>query len=331
MRMTAEQMQDLVKEQGSIRKAAEYAGVAESTYRHKMGNNTGMRINKTFFTVKNLEDEIVKLKQRVSILSGAKPRFVSGKSSGTRIIAIGDTHDQPGMNKDRFKWMARHCREVMPDRIIQIGDFCSFDSVSAHETLGSLGHASRPSFKADLESCEEAMCYFYKELGDLNIPMELTAGNHEDRITRYENKNPETVSTMYTQFEELCARYRWRLHAYGQWLFVDGVGFTHAPKNIMGKPYGGANSENQIANHATHSIVYGHTHRSAFRKAPKIGVNNSIEILNLGSAMPEGYIAKYAGTATTGWSYGIFDLVVKNGHIVSHQFISMDQLGEKYG
>jgi hypothetical protein len=46
--------------------------------------------------------------------------------------------------------------------------------------------------------------------------------------------------------------------------------------------------------------------------------------------MPEGYIAKYAGTATTGWSYGIFDLVVKSGHIVSHQFISMDQLGEKY-
>jgi hypothetical protein len=98
----------------------------------------------------------------------------------------------------------------------------------------------------------------------------------------------------------------------------------------MGKPYGGQNCENAIANHATHSIVFGHTHRSTFRKTPKIGANNSIEIMNLGSAMPSGYVARYAGTATTGWSYGIYELEIRHGHIVSHNFISMDQLERLY-
>ena len=331
MYLTVQQAKDLCEKHGSIRKAAHFLGIPESTVRSKIQQNKPIRIAESVNQVQDMEKEIDLLKKRLAFFSTNKPKYVGGRTDGvTKIIAIGDTHDQPGMAKDRFKWIGRHCVATMPNRIVQIGDFCSWDSVSTHDMPGSVGHAMRPSFKSDLESCEEAMCLLYKEIKDLDIPMELTAGNHEDRICRFENKNPETVSTLYTQFEELCARYRWRLHPYGQWLFIDGVGFTHVPKNIMGKPYGGQNSENQIANHATHSIVFGHTHRSSFRKAPKIGINNSIEVLNLGSAMPDGYVAKYAGTATSGWSYGIYELAIKSGHIVSHRFINMAQLQEQY-
>jgi len=331
MHITAAEAQMLCEKHGSIRKAATFLGVAESTLRHRMKSNRLIRAPDGLQKIKHMEEEIDDLKRRVLFFSNLKPRYIAGGQEETKIVAIGDTHDQPGMPKDRFKWIARHCVAVMPNRIVQIGDFASWDSVSTHDAPGSVSHAMRPSFRADIESCEEAMCIFYKEIKDLNIPMELTAGNHEDRIQRFENKNAETVGTLYMQFEELCARYRWRLHPYGQWLFIDGVGFTHVPKNIMGKPYGGQNSENQIANHATHSIVFGHTHRSSFRKAPKIGINNSIEVLNLGSAMPDGYVAKYAGTATSGWSYGIYELNIKSGHIVSHRFLDMRSLQEKYG
>jgi hypothetical protein len=305
--------------------------MAEATVRKRMKVGRPIKIPETVFQVKEMEKEIDDLKRRLSFFSNQKPRYIAGNSGPTKIIAIGDTHDQPGMSKDRFKWIARHCAAVIPNRIIQIGDFASWDSVSTHDAPGSVNHAARPSFKADLESCEEAMGLFFNEIRGLDIPMELTAGNHEERVQRFENKNAETVGTLYMQFEELCARYRWRLHPYGQWLFIDGVGFTHVPKNIMGKPYGGQNSENQIANHATHSIVFGHTHRATFRKTPKIGINNSIEVLNLGSAMPDGYVAKYAGTATSGWSYGIYELSIKSGHIVSHRFLDMRYLQEQYG
>jgi UDP-2,3-diacylglucosamine pyrophosphatase LpxH len=263
-----------------------------------------------------------------SILSSVRTKTPPGL---VRIVAIGDTHDSPSLDKERFKWIARHIRKVKPDRVIHIGDFASWDSVSTHEPPGTVGHSERPSFREDLESCEEAMRAFLKELKNTDVHMDLTCGNHEDRITRFENKAPETVGTMYSQFEEICAQYRWRLHAYKQWVYIAGVGFIHVPQNIMGKPYGGQTSENAISNHATHSIVYGHTHRAIFRKAPKIGLNNSIEILNLGSAMPDGYVAKYAGTAMTGWSYGIYELTLLHGHIVSHNFIAMSELERLYG
>jgi predicted phosphodiesterase len=331
MYYTPQQMRDLCDEYGSIRRAADFLGMAEATVRKRMKAGKPIKISETVNQVKEMEKEIDDLKRRLSFISNQKPKYIAGGNEPAKIIAIGDTHDQPGMSKDRFKWIAKHCAKVIPHRIIQIGDFASWDSVSTHDAPGSITHAQRPSFRSDLESCEEAMALFFKEIKDLDIPMELTAGNHEDRVQRFENKNAETVGTLYMQFEDLCARYRWRLHPYGQWLFIDGVGFTHVPKNIMGKPYGGQNSENQIANHATHSVVFGHTHRSSFRKAPKIGINNSIEVLNLGSAMPDGYVAKYAGTATSGWSYGIYELTIKSGHIISHRFIDMAQLQEQYG
>ena len=237
MYLTAQQAKDLCEQHGSIRKAARSVGIPESTMRKRIRSDRPMRIPDSVTKIQDMNNEIDDLKRRLAFFSSNKPKYIGGRTdNSTKIIAIGDTHDQPGMDKDRFKWIARHCAAVIPHRIVQIGDFCSWDSVSTHDAPGSVSHAARPSFKADMESCEEAMCLFYKEIKDLNIPLELTAGNHEDRIQRFENKNAETVGTLYMQFEELCARYRWRLHPYGQWLFIDGVGFTHVPKNIMGKP-----------------------------------------------------------------------------------------------
>jgi len=333
MILSSEDIERLLKRFGSKNKVSRYLGFPESTLRSKIKFNREIHVSDSLKEMWALEEEVKSLKNVIENIQKAKslkPRYIAGREDATRVVAIGDIHDQPNMDKERFTWIARHCAETRPHRIIQIGDFCSWDSVSTHEPIGSQGYAQRPSFKNDLESCEEAMRAFLKEINGLDIHMELIAGNHEDRINRFENKSPETAGSLYMQFEEICAQYRWRLHDYGHWLFVDGVGFTHVPKNIMGKPFGGQNSENSIANHATHSIVFGHTHRATFRKAPKIGINNSIEVLNLGSAMPDGYVAKYAGTATSGWSYGIFDLSIKSGHIVSHRFINMAELKEKY-
>lgn len=332
MILSPSELQALILQMGGLNKVAYYLGRSESTVRYAIKRNKNLRVSPIIEKIKHYEEENRILKIALSKNEGqiSKPRLIPGQNKPIVILAIGDSHDHPSASKDRFAWMGKHAAALKPNRIIHIGDFASWDSVSMHEERGSLGHSLRPSFKTDLESCEEAMSAFYKEISHLDIPQDMTAGNHEDRINRFENKNPETVGTLYTQFEEMSARYRWRIHPYGQWLMVDGVGFIHVPMNIMGRPYGGQNSENQIANHATHSIVFGHTHRSTFRKVPKIGINNSIEVLNLGSSMPDGYVAKYAGTATTGWSYGIYELCIQQGHILQYRHISMRQLEEQY-
>lgn len=261
-----------------------------------------------------------------------KPR-IPAKAGGAsyRILAIGDIHDSPKLpDKSRIKWIARHAAATRPDKIVQIGDWADFASCSMHEPPGSIGYAHKPSFRQDIESLEEALTAFFKEVGS-DIPLIVTEGNHENRVERWEETHPAVEGGFYQQLQDLWARYGWRPYKYGEWVWIGGVGFTHVPKNIMGRAYGGKASENQIANDATFSVVYGHTHRSAFKRAPKIGPAQSIEVLNLGSAMPHGYVAAYAGTATTGWSYGIFDIEIRAGHIIQFHEIPMTKLGELYG
>lgn len=333
MEYTPAQVESLIVQYGSKRKVADVLGIPEATLRAKLNDGRPIRVSQLpdpRLTV--LENENAELRQRLQELSAksSKPRVIPGKDGKvTKIVAIGDTHDSPGSDKSRFKWLARYVMDQQPDRCLHIGDFADWNSVSGHEAPGSVAHASRPRFKDDLESAEEAMHTFWREIGDWQIPMDITCGNHEDRITRFENKTPETYGSLYSQFEECAARYRWRLHNYGQWLFVDGVGFTHVPHTILGKPFGGQ-TDNAIANAATFSVVFGHTHRTTFRRVPKIGPAQSIEILNLGSAMPDGYIAKYAGTAMTGWTYGAYTLRIRGGHIISQDFIDMEELRQRY-
>jgi hypothetical protein len=128
----------------------------------------------------------------------------------------------------------------------------------------------------------------------------------------------------------MFARYRWKTTPYKHWLFFEGVGFSHVPISIMGKPIGGRYPENTIGNQATHSIVFGHTHRNNNVTVPKIGINNAITITNLGSAMPHGYLPSYTDGCTTGLTYGVHELRLRGGRVESDSFISMLELKERF-
>ena len=135
---------------------------------------------------------------------------------------------------------------------------------------------------------------------------------------------------MTLQLEQFFNRYRWRITPYRHWLFMEGVGITHVPHSIMQKPIGGRYPENTIGNQATHSIIFGHTHRNNSVTVPKIGINNAITITNVGSAMPHGYTPKYTDGATTGYTYGIHDLRLRGGRVEGGSFISMLELEARF-
>ena len=260
-----------------------------------------------------------------------KPITLSISQETLKIIAIGDHHDSPYMtDKSRIIWIARHIAETKPDMVVQIGDVADFDSVSTHAAPGTVEHSLRPTISTDMESLEECLGLYNKILPDGPNKI-LTAGNHEDRLKRFENNHPEVHGGVYRQFEEIASRYGWKTSFYGQWVFVNGVGFIHTPFNQMGREYGGKNPENTIANDAIFSIVCGHTHKGLFKSVPKIGPAQTIEICNLGSSMPNKYVKKYAGRSTTGWTYGVWELSIRRGHVVGYNFVDMETLEEKYG
>lgn len=247
------------------------------------------------------------------------------------VIAIGDTHWYPGMDFEHMRWIGRHVAETKPHNVIHIGDALDFESCEFHSAPGSMAQKRRPAFIEDIEAGEDALSVYHEEIGVGEIPHDIVFGNHEYRVWRFEEMAPNLAGTLVLQLEQLFSRYRWKTTPYKHWLFMEGVGFSHVPISIMGKPIGGRYPENTIGNQATHSIVFGHTHRNNNVTVPKIGINNAITITNLGSAMPHGYLPPYTDGCTTGLTYGIHELRLRGGRVESDKFISMLELKEKYG
>lgn len=247
-----------------------------------------------------------------------------------RVLAIGDSHDGPEIpDKSRFYAMGSYAKEHAVDHIIQIGDFASVDSMSTHDRNDTIKGHNKPSYKEDLSSFEEALRYFNNGLDGYECEKHVTLGNHEDRIGRFVNNNPEMAELLFEKLYDLFTAHGWTYSPFGEFYFIGDVGFTHVPLNQMGKPYGGMHSENSIARDSLHDIVYGHTHKRVDKTFPKMG-HDHITVVNLGCSLPDGHIEDYARHSVTGWSYGVYDLTIRDGKIKERTWVPMDVLMEKY-
>lgn len=266
----------------------------------------------------------------------SKPRVIVRASSAARpegepirLTVIGDAHCAPGVSNERFKWIARHVGESQPHKVIQIGDLGEFASLERHSALGSLQQKARPKFQDDLAAVEEALSIYRDALGDTSIGHHITLGNHEQRILTYEGLTAEVEGSLWPQFTDVLARYNWRWTDYRGYLFIGGVGFTHVPQSLREQPYNGK-TLGPVANDLCWSLVWGHTHRLAFLSVPKLGPAQSVEVLNVGSAMPHGYFPPYNVSEQGAYTWGVVDCTLHGGHITSHRFISMLDLEARY-
>jgi predicted phosphodiesterase len=283
-----------VREIGSVKAAAEALNIPRSTLRRQLAKETG---------------------------------------GMTRVIVIGDSHDKPGRPKDHYTWIGKYVHECDPDHVVHIGDFASLDSLSAHEQRGSKADREAPTFPDDLASLEDALAAYHAGCPyDAGIPHHITFGNHEHRAWRAAESDPRLMADAPLRIQQVFARYRWSWSDYQKWHFIRGVGFTHVPSNLMGRAVGGKNVCQTIANDATHSIVFGHTHRAEFRTAGKLGARPSVQVLNVGSAMPEGTVESYfPETSPTGFTYGVFLLTINAvGDIIGYSFKAMKELEHEY-
>ncbi len=248
-----------------------------------------------------------------------------------RVMVMGDAHDRPGRDKERFKWIGRMASERLPDAFVCIGDVASFDSLSAHETPGSQADAERPSFHQELDSLDEALGLFHSQLPVGSLPIFITLGNHEHRTERAANRQPKLNGDMPIRLNEVFARYRWQARPFGEFLDLYGVDLVHCPLNVMGREMGGEHVERTVANKALRSLVFGHTHRAQVVNMTKVGQHRRVTVVNVGTAMPWGIVEKYTGLAMSGWSYGAFELRIQSGTILSAKHWDMLELAQLYG
>ena len=315
----------------SVTKAAKASGLAYQTYasRLRKARELGLSSDPASSSAKEKErvvEATVVLKPTYRIQQRrSKPEETK------RVLAIGDCHDGPNLpNKRRFFAMGNYAKQNQVDQIVQIGDFASVDSLNRFDSNDTLKGKMKPSFAQDMKSFQQAVRAFHKGLDGYDVPKHVTLGNHEDRIWSYTNRNPEIVEMLDQILFATMDDYGWTYSPYGEFFFIGDVGFTHAPLNTMGKAYGGMHCENQIARDAMHDVVFGHTHKRTDKTFPKMG-NQFVNVINLGTSLPEGHIEEYAKHTLTGWSYGVYDIQIKDGKIDERTWIPMNNLIERYG
>lgn len=269
---------------------------------------------------------------KAELAKAVRPHFTvrqdyKASSSKIRSIWIGDAHDAPGLPKDRFRWIGRYVKRSKPDMLGQIGDFATLDSLNTHIPNENYSGKAKPTFITDMVSFNEA-------LSEMDLPDGLerhcTLGNHERRLYLFEERAPEAYGMMQCEMQKVFERHKWTFSPYGQITYYGGVGFVHAALNRLGKTYGGKTAEQTIANDSVHDLVIGHSHVERRIRAPKLGGNNAVQIINLGCALPEGHVEEYAHHSLTGWSYGIADITIQHGRIQSYSFVTMAELEDRY-
>lgn len=303
--------------------AAHALGLNESTFRHQVMTAIA----------EGLTPSLPNDKPRIRIPARSTYTPMPNKQGrAVRVFCWGCAHDSPAIaDKTRFRNAGRLASELKPDLIVDLGDSLDLDSLSAHDVPGSMSDRLRHGFLQEIESVDEAYGAFHEAAPPPDaVPRHRLKGNHEHRADRFEQNNPTTEGVYTIPLSQVFARYGWVEKQFREWLFIEGVGFTHAPINGIGREVAGKFPDQTVSQESTFSVVWSHTHKSVKVNRPKFGIGNAVQVFNTGSFMPQGYIKQYAGLSLTGWTYGCHELTLRDGQIESVRTWSELELRERF-
>lgn len=255
-----------------------------------------------------------------------KPELSKPMYSKQTILVIADTQAKPTESLEYMLWIGAYIAETKPDVVVHIGDHYDMPSLSSYDKGKASSEGRR--FVDDLEAGNKGL-----ELLNLSMHKDIKykprkvfcKGNHEHRIDRYVEDNPELKGTIGTEFLPL-EKYGWEVYDFLQPVEIGGIYFVHYLANPMsGKPYGG-NAMN-ILKTVGRSFVVGHkqTLDSAIR--PTIDGKLQLGIIN-GACYP--FDEKYKGYFGNIHFRGITMLTEVNDGFGLPSFISLDHLKERY-
>lgn len=177
--------------------------------------------------------------------------FKSGANNsgvGKVHLYIPDNQVAPGINTDYLDWIGQYIVRKQPDVIINAGDFADFPSLSSYDKGKHSAEGKRVA--RDIEAAINGMKVllaplkkFQKEQQEAGEKvyrprMILTLGNHENRLERYVNDNPELHG--FLSLDSLKYQEDWEVYPFLTPVVVDGIAYCHYFQNVMtGKPLGG--------------------------------------------------------------------------------------------
>lgn len=165
-------------------------------------------------------------------------------------LMIPDTQCKDGVDMGYLEWLGKYIAEKQPEVIVHIGDHADMPSLSSYDK-GKKAAEGKRVYK-DIEASIIGMNKLLQPIKDLQEAqrkefgkvlykpkMVLTLGNHEFRIVRHVEANPELdcfLSYDNLKYKEMG----WEVYDFLNPVILNGVTYVHFMANPMsGKPYGG--------------------------------------------------------------------------------------------
>lgn len=174
---------------------------------------------------------------------------VVNKPGGDHFV-IPDTQCKPGVSLEHLHWVGEYIVDRKPDVIVHLGDHADMPSLSSYDRgkRSAEGRRVREDINAAIEGMNALLrpLYEYQKMemelyGGVKYKprMVLTLGNHEERIVRHVNANPELYG--FLSYDDLkYSEMGWEVYDFLKPVVIDGVAYCHFMANPMsGKPYGG--------------------------------------------------------------------------------------------
>ena len=312
---------ELINEGHSQRSAAKILGVSRSKIQRYIKKQLDTRnIVHTVFNVQNQNDY-------TAWQSKPKPELnIKPIHSKQTILVIADTQSKSEEDLEYMLWIGHYIAEKQPDVIVHIGDHYDFPSLSSYDKGKSSAEGKR-LFK-DIEAGNIGFEYLNMTMQkhkDYNPRKIFCLGNHEHRLDRYIDDNPELIGTLGTDFLPFN-KYGWEVHPFLKPVEVNGIFFVHYLANpFSGKPYGG-NAMN-ILKTVGRSFVVGHKQCLDIAIRPTIDGKQQIGIVN-GACYDHN--ESYKGYQGNNHFRGLTVLHEAQDGFAVPMFVSLDYMREKY-
>jgi predicted phosphodiesterase len=177
------------------------------------------------------------------------------------LLVIGDPHAHPDYDNSRFTKLGKFISSEKPEYVICIGDMADMPSLSSYDR-GTKGFEGR-RYRKDVDAVIDAQEKLFKPIRrvrNYRPKLHMTMGNHEDRITRAINSQPElegAISLNDLRYKD----FGWKITGFKKALKIKNIMFSHYfSSGIMGRPISSVHIGHALVSKLHCSAVQGHTH-----------------------------------------------------------------------
>ena len=248
-----------------------------------------------FKHVERLRDEILDLRRK--LVRSEEKRLCSKPRT---ILFIGDSHSDPLVPNDRYRWLGKLVREVAPDTVVDIGDWTEMGSLSSYD-VGKRSFEGRRYHK-DVEHSINARELFSAELKGLRKKPRLvhTEGNHEHRITKATDSEPALDGLISTD-DLRVTDFGWEHYPFLVPVVIDGIAIAHYfASGIMGRSIGGMHLASALLRLGFMSCIQGHSHTFDYAERTRA---DGAKLMGMSVGCYFGHYQAWAGPAPNAMSW----------------------------